>query len=268
MEIAEIKDKKRIHEFLLKDPYLHLYELGNLQEKLFRKITWYASSEKGKIRSLSMLYPSEDRSIFFLIENQDTKAAFELASFIAAKLPDRLYCHVSENVIAALEPAYTVSKPVTYIKMKITGDILLDAACKYRDYTYRVNKNDFEPLREFLLSVNPAAFFNRAMLETGRYFCIRKNGEIKAMAGVHFYSEEYGSAAIGNVAVAEKHRGRGLAKSVTASLCRDLWPCVKYIGLNVRADNAAAIKAYTDIGFVDHSRHAEINASLKFKTES
>ncbi|HRU40247.1 MAG TPA: GNAT family N-acetyltransferase, partial [Candidatus Goldiibacteriota bacterium] len=101
------------------------------------------------------------------------------------------------------------------------------------------------------------------MLETGKYFCIRKNNELAAMAGVHFFSGEYGSAAIGNVAVAEKHRGRGMAKSVTASLCLDLWQEAKYIGLNVRADNYAAIKAYTDIGFMEHSRHVEIRAVRK-----
>jgi len=68
------------------------------------------------------------------------------------------------------------------------------------------------------------------------------------MAGLHLYSKEYGVAAIGNIVTDEKYRGRGFAKSVTASLCRDLWGEIKYIGLNVKIDNTPAIKAYERIG--------------------
>lgn len=147
--------------------------------------------------------------------------------------------------------------------MKLTGDILVDRSIKYAEYTYRVNKNDFQGINTFLKSVNPDAFFHPAMLETGKYFCIRKNSEIISMAGVHLYTKEFGVAVIGNVATSAEHRGRGYAGSVTASLCRDLWGEIRYVGLNVRSDNVSAIKAYEKIGFQKHSEHEEIRAELK-----
>jgi RimJ/RimL family protein N-acetyltransferase len=45
------------------------------------------------------------------------------------------------------------------------------------------------------------------------------------------------------------HRGRGLATAVTAGCCKHLLESVELIGLNVRADNQAAIRAYEKIGF-------------------
>ena len=83
------------------------------------------------------------------------------------------------------------------------------------------------------------------------------------MAGVHLYSKEYSVAAIGNVATAESERGRGYSTSVTASLCADLWNDVKIIGLNVKADNAPAIKVYNKLGFIKHTSHMELTAVKK-----
>jgi len=41
-------------------------------------------------------------------------------------------------------------------------------------------------------------------------------------------------------------------------LVRDLWDDFEYIGLNVKAGNEAALKAYTKIGFVSATTHNEI----------
>ena len=83
------------------------------------------------------------------------------------------------------------------------------------------------------------------------------------MAGVHFYSKETSIAAIGNVATQPQYRGKGYAGSVTASLVRDLWKEVRYIGMNVRADNIPAIKAYEKMGFVLYTSHVEVKATRR-----
>jgi len=235
MEIIEIKDKDTVHEFLLKDPYLHLYELGNLQESLFRHIRWHAAVEKGVIRAVSMLYISEKhtRPVYLLLENTNMDAAAALLRGTLAELPDNFFAHISKGLHKELEAVFQVSIPVPYDKMMIKGDILIDKNIRYPEYTYRINRDDFETVDGILRSVNPDAFFVPAMLRTGKYFCIRKNASLLSMAGVHFYSREIGVAAIGNVMTMPDDRGKGYAASVTASLCRDLWKEVKFIGLNV-----------------------------------
>ncbi len=263
MEIKETSDREKVKQFLLEDPYQHLYELGNLQEKLFSRSAWFTASENGDIKAVAMIHEAKNvkDNILFLLGNKDMAAA--LMKGIKGGLPGSFYAHVTKETAELLAPEYDISPPVIYDKMKITGDMLLERSIIYPEYTYRVNKNDYGAINEFLRAINPSAFFMPAMLETGKYFIIRKNSDIIAMAGVHFYSAETGTAAIGNVATAPQHRGKGYAGSVTASLVMDLWKDVKHIGLNVRADNTPAIKAYEKMGFVFYSSHEEIKASKR-----
>jgi ribosomal protein S18 acetylase RimI-like enzyme len=262
MEIKQITEKKAVQEFLLQDPYLHIYEMGDLQDKLYRNITWHAAVESGAIKALAMVYITHE-PILFVLEDKNPGAAAFLLEKILDKLPERIYCHLSKGLSDILGRKYKLDREGNFFKMKLTGDILVDASIKYPEYTYRLNVKDFEAVNEFLKRVNPKAFFVHGMLDTGKYFCIRKNNELICMAGVHLYSREYGVAAIGNIVTEEKYRGKGFAKSVTASLCRDLWGGVKYIGLNVKTDNTPAIKAYERIGFTTHSEVEELRAVKK-----
>ena len=265
MEIKQETDRELIKNFLLEDPYQHLYELGNLQEKLFSRSKWFTAAGEGGIKAVAMVHTAkhEKDNIIFFLENRDMDAAAGLLRGIKEHLPESFYAHVTKGTAEALAPEYDISAPVTYNKMKITGDMLLGGSIKYPEYTYRVNSNDYDAISGFLRPINPEAFFMPAMLSTGKYFIIRKNSDILAMAGVHFYSKETGIAAIGNVATAPEYRGKGYAGSVTASLVRDLWKEARYIGLNVRADNIPAIKAYEKMGFVLYSSHEEIKASRR-----
>jgi ribosomal protein S18 acetylase RimI-like enzyme len=260
MDIKQITDRKEIQKFLLQDPYLHIYEMGDLQDKLFGNITWHAAVESNVIKALAMVYLTHE-PILFLLEDKNPKAAGLLLERILDKLPGKIYCHLSKGLSGIIEKKYALNRQGNFFKMKLTGDILVDPSIKYSEYTYRMNVNDFETVNAFLKRVNPKAFFVHGMLDTKKYFCIRKNNEIICMAGVHLYSKEYSVAAVGNIVTDEKYRGKGFAKSVTASLCRDMWDEVKYIGLNVKTDNTPAIKAYERIGFTIHSECEELRAA-------
>lgn len=54
---------------------------------------------------------------------------------------------------------------------------------------------------------------------------------------------------MGNIATAPSHRNRGFGRRVTARTCQSLLKYVDYIGLNVKADNRAAISCYKSLGF-------------------
>ena len=70
------------------------------------------------------------------------------------------------------------------------------------------------------------------------------------VAGVHVHSPTWGVAALGNVATLTERRGEGLARAACAALCRLLLADgIETIALNVRADNAPALAAYSRLGF-------------------
>ena len=95
----------------------------------------------------------------------------------------------------------------------------------------------------------PGNWFDLRALETGQYFGLRQDGRIVSVAGVHVYSERYAVAALGNIVTHPAYRRRGYARQVTARLCQSVLRKVEYVGLNVKADNEAAVGCYTGLGF-------------------
>ncbi len=55
-----------------------------------------------------------------------------------------------------------------------------------------------------------------------------------------------------------EQRGKGLAKAVCARLCLELEEDVDHIGLNVAADNQAALACYRALGFEQISAYDEV----------
>ncbi len=80
------------------------------------------------------------------------------------------------------------------------------------------------------------------------------------MAGTHLVSRDEGAAAIGNVYTRRDRRGRGLSKRVTSAVL-DALEGIGTIGLNVRADNPAAIRVYESLGFARHCPFIEALAT-------
>jgi RimJ/RimL family protein N-acetyltransferase len=121
-----------------------------------------------------------------------------------------------------------------------------------------------DELLAFYAHSYPGNWFDPRMVETGQYVGIRgENGNLLSVAGVHVYSAEQRVAALGNITTAPAARGRGLATVATAALCRSLLQTVDLIGLNVRADNIAAIACYRRLGFTVVAEYEEYMARLK-----
>ena len=96
--------------------------------------------------------------------------------------------------------------------------------------------------------------------EAPDFFGIYQGSDLLAAAGTHLLSPDEGAAAIGNIYTRRDRRGRGLGRIVTASVMREL-AGVETVGLNVRADNAPAIRLYESLGFTRHCEFYEAMAT-------
>ena len=109
---------------------------------------------------------------------------------------------------------------------------------------------DLPALTDLYAEAYPGTWFQPRMLETNRYVGIEEDGRLLCVAGVHVYSPNWRVAALGNVATAPSARGQGLAKASCSYLCRLLLADgIETVGLNVRADNATAVRVYEQLGF-------------------
>ena len=112
-----------------------------------------------------------------------------------------------------------------------------------------LTSDDVEALLDFYRENYAGNWFDPRMLETKQYFGMWKDGSLVSVAGIHVYSPQYRVAALGNIATTKGHRGRGYARMVTARTCQSLLREAEIVGLNVKADNTAAISCYAGLGF-------------------
>jgi ribosomal protein S18 acetylase RimI-like enzyme len=103
-------------------------------------------------------------------------------------------------------------------------------------------------------------FFFPSMVEDGVFFGAFVDGALVAAAGTHLYAPAESAAAMGNVYTHREWRGRGLSRLVTCATLGALAE-LDTVGLNVRVENAAAIRVYESLGFRKHCEFFEALAT-------
>jgi ribosomal protein S18 acetylase RimI-like enzyme len=94
-------------------------------------------------------------------------------------------------------------------------------------------------------------FFHPSMVNDGVFFGVYDGPTLVAAAGTHLFAPEEDAVAIGNIYTMRDRRGRGLGRIATMAVLEAVKD-IKTVGLNVRADNLAALRLYESIGFVRH----------------
>jgi ribosomal protein S18 acetylase RimI-like enzyme len=177
-------------------------------------------------------------------------------------LPDRFYAHLSPEAVAALAGHFHIEPHCLHHKMGLV-DRSRAGAFDTSDAVV-LSAADTEEVSALYSVSYPGHWFVPRMLQTGLYRGIRRGGRLVSVAGVHVYSVQFRVAALGNIATHPDWRGHGCATLVSAALCQALDRAgVCRIGLNVRADNQAAIRCYQKLGFEWAADYGEYTLTRK-----
>ena len=289
-----LHDRATIEAFLRRDVWLNLYHLGDLDDEFWPHTTWYGSREGGELAALALLYSGLTLPCLLALSGGETRALADLLRALPPVLPARLYCHLTPGVEPALAEAYELVSHGPHLKMALreTATILgADSAdgmphAQHADANSHgtrsgagdrasalseVDAGDVVPLNDadaeegvrFYEASYPGHWFEPQMLATGCYFGRRVAGVLVCVAGVHVHSPSQRVAALGNITTHPAHRGQGHARATTARLCQHLMQTCDHIGLNVKADNAAAIRCYARLGFEVVAEYEEYAATLR-----
>ena len=246
MEMYALHDKAQIEAFLRKNVYLNIYSIGDLDDFFWHNTVWYASKDGDDIRAIVMLYAMPPiPTLHAMCERHDPMA--ELIRSISHLLPGRFHAHLSPGLAEVFAERASVESSEKNYKMALADKSRLDEVdCSQ---VVPLTVDDLDQMLRLYEDAYPGNWFDPRMLETGQYFGVRKENRLVSAAGVHVYSQEYKVASLGNVVTHPDYRASGHAKSTTARLCQSLAETVDHIGLNVKADNAAAMSLYEALGF-------------------
>lgn len=210
------------------------------------------------IQAVAMTLSGFDPPVFYALAPPNDVAMARLLTALTDRLPARSFVNLMMDGALHL-PRYRLASAGVFQKMSISHT---DAAgCAVAPEVRQLTITDLPALDALHASeardANDIRFFANYMLERWPYAGIFIDGELVAAGGCHVLSDDYDVAAIGNVITHPRLRGRGLATRITQTLCAWLAPRIHTIGLNVKVDNAAAIRCYSRVGFYPVSRYEE-----------
>ena len=242
--MISLHDRDELARRLRQDPDLHVYELGDLDDFFWPRTTWYGSEDGDAV---VLVYSGTVPATVLALSRAGGDA--ELRRLLAETLPylpRRFYGHVTSGAEAVLADDCTADPHGPHLKMALTDVAALERAPVDGE---PLSVDDLVDVEKLYAASYPGNWFDPRMLETGQYIGIRRDRNLVAVAGVHVYAPAQRVAALGNVTTLPDMRGQGLASAAVACLCVRLRRTVDHIGLNVKADNAAAIRLYEGLGF-------------------
>jgi ribosomal protein S18 acetylase RimI-like enzyme len=264
MTPVRLLDRDTVEAFYRPDRAAHLYELGDLDDAFWPDAAYYGLTDEtgGGVWQVALLYRASDALSILLATTEPERrgAMCELLAALAPSLPDVVYTHVDADTAGVLLEAggFEAESHGTHLKM-VLEDAGRVAGAGTAGATVRLSPEDCEAVNDLYAAAYPDGWFDERLLGTGLYFGVWDGARLLSVAGVHVASARYGVAALGNVATHPDARGRGLARAACAALCRDLLARgMRDIGLNVRADNAAAVACYRGLGFVPVAEYEEM----------
>jgi ribosomal protein S18 acetylase RimI-like enzyme len=246
----QLTDKDQIRSLLLRDPRWCVYALGDLTPRMFVKCSWYTPD-------ITMVLHDYGTSILF---------AHGIGSIREALGHVRWPVHlqVQQDALDEVARHAEVSDVKNMWRMAWATEGTEGAdqrrSTEIADGVKRLGPPDLPALKRLYADGDSTGespdFFYDSMVPNGVFFGIYEGADLIAAAGTHLFAPDEHAAAIGNVYTRRDRRGRGLGRQVTSAVLHRLRH-LRTIGLNVREDNAPAIRVYQSLGFAQHCEFKE-----------
>jgi ribosomal protein S18 acetylase RimI-like enzyme len=233
-----LTDKDSIRTILRHDPLWSVYALGDLSSRMYDKTQWFTPD-------LALVLHDYGTSILFATGTGAVREALEHAT-------SPVHLQVQADALAEIERHATVTEKRMMWRM---GWADRAGRAGRAGGAVRLASADVPALVKLFADGEAAGespdFFYPSMVTDGVFFGVYDGATLVAAAGTHLFAPEEGAAAIGNIYTMRDRRGRGLGRVVTSAVL-DGVKDIETVGLNVRADNLAALHLYESLGFVRH----------------
>jgi RimJ/RimL family protein N-acetyltransferase len=265
--VRQTTDKDEIAAFLNRDRLYAGYALCDLEDEYFGSCQWFLTSDdQGEARGLAMEFGRLDPVVLFVMGEPDAVRA----TLEQDLTPAYVQLTAQSAHLPKLEPRYHLRHVREMLRMSVRKADF--QAAKEQERAERLTTSDLPELNRIYRMASASAFA-AYQLESGIFYGIKVNGRLVSTAGTHIISPAQHIVAVGNVFTHPHFRGRGYAQAVTGAVTAE---ALRTFGpdepgqpealaiLNVRADNAPAIRAYTNIGYADACHFIEAHGSRRW----
>ena len=243
--MPRLTGKDDIRAILQRDPRWCVYALGDLTPRMFSKCQWFTPD-------LTMVLHDYGTSILFAHGPGSIREALDHVAW-------PVHLQVQQDGLEEVKRYAAVTNEKQMVRMASRGG---HTAVDPR--AARLTAGDVAALARLYADGEATGespdFFYSSMVTDGVFFGVYEGGDLIAAAGTHLVARDESAAAIGNVYVRRDRRGRGLGRLVTSAVLHELRD-LETVGLNVRADNAPAIRLYESLGLVRYCEFFEALAA-------
>lgn len=242
----QITDRHEIRAYLNEDRIRHLFSLGDLDDHFFPFTKWYGIRQNGSLKALVLLFEAYELPVLLAFGRTDGYMD-ELLLKIIPILPDKVHCHLESGLGIHFKQEFTQLSFEPEVRMTLSGIDQISAPMP--NDTCVLTRNDSVDIQSLLSTAYPANWFQPSMLDLGHFTGIYCDDNLAGVCGLHIYSEYEKIAVLGNIATHPAHRKKGIGKRAVTAACYSLLNSIDLIGLNVHAENTAAINTYESVGF-------------------
>ncbi len=253
--VCRLMDRATVRDFLGQDRGLTAYALGDLDDALWPESIFYGAYRGEELSAVLLLYRGFDPAVL---------TAFGLGAGIEAILaaidrPHEVYYLWLPQHASLLDRYY--ERPAAHEEWRLVLDPGKFSAPELDGVKpiFPEQAGDLAQLyRRAAVPGEEVVAFSPAQIARGAFFGVWDGGRLVSAAGTHVWSPQEGVAAIGNVFTHPHYRGQGFATRCTAAVARAaLENGIGTIVLNVRCDNAPALRVYEKLGFHRYGRFLE-----------
>jgi len=242
--MPQLTNPHDIRRLLRRDPIWGVYALGDLAAAMFPNTQWFTPD-------VTLVLHAFGTNILFADGTGSIREALDHVTW-------PVHLQVREDALAEIERHAVVEHQRQMWRMSWhdrPATIRRGVTLVPPDQAVRLNAADVPALLRLYgdgeATGEAPDFFYPSMVTDGVFFGVYEQGVLAAAAGTHLFAPEEDVVAIGNIYTMRGCRGRGLGRLVTSGVIEAV-KNIGTVGLNVRADNPAALHLYESLGFVRH----------------
>jgi len=253
--MPRLTDQAAIRAMLRRDPAWGVYALGDLAPPMFPKTQWFSP---GSGPDLALVLHDFGTSILFAVGTGAVREALDHVRWpVHLQLQQDAFDEVARHAV--------IENQCQMWRMLWAGGA--GRACRLDGAgAVRLGAADVPALLHLYADGDATGespdFFYPSMVTDGVFFGVYDGGVLVAAAGTHLFAPEEHAVAIGNIYTRRERRGRGLGRVVTSAVLKAVTG-IATVGLNVRANNLAALHLYESLGFVRHCPFFEGLATIR-----